>query len=82
MNKQLAKRIKKSVAVCLLNLEIKDKDFTINWGKINIKDFPNTHTYNVINLWEDKFIGNTKISYSVKIPARDVLIFKLIKSIE
>ncbi|MCK4835943.1 MAG: hypothetical protein KAT17_04865, partial [Candidatus Aminicenantes bacterium] len=61
----------------MLNLEIKDKNFTINWDKIKIKGF--SGIYKVKNLWENRFIGNTEGSCSVKISARDVLIFRLIK---
>ena len=67
------------IAICLLNLENQDKDYTIIWGKIKIKDY--SGSYKVKNLWENKFIGNTEKTYSVRIPARDVLIYKLIKSI-
>ena len=66
------------ITICLLNLENQDKNYTINWGKIKIKDY--SGSYKVKNLWKNKFIGNTEKAYSVKIPARDVLIYKLIKS--
>ncbi len=65
------------IVICLLNLENKDKDFSINWSKIKIRDF--SGSYEVKDLWENNFIGNTKEAYSFKIPARDVLIFRLHK---
>jgi len=65
------------LAICLLNLENEDKDYTIDWSKIKIRDF--SGNYEVKDLWGNKFLGNTDESYSLKIPARDVLIFRLHK---
>ncbi len=63
------------MAICFLNLESEDKDFTVHWGKINIKDY--TGTYKVQNLWKNKKTKDTNETFSLKIPARDVVIFKL-----
>ncbi len=67
-----------AIAICLLNLEIKDKDYTISWSTMNIKDF--SGNYKIKNLWENKMIENTDKEVSVRVPARDVLIFMLTKS--
>jgi len=67
------------VAICLLNLENKEKEFYIDWSKIKIKDF--SGSYEVKDLLLNKFLGYTDEAYSLKIPARDVLIFRLHKTI-
>jgi alpha-galactosidase len=64
-----------AIALCLLNLEIRDKEYIIDWSKIKIKDF--SGGYQATNLWENRPVGDTDKLYSVKIPARDVIIFKL-----
>ena len=69
-----------AIAICLLNLEIKDKDYTISWSNMNIKDF--SGSYKIKNLWKNKISGNTGKAVYATVPARDVLIFKLTKSIE
>jgi len=69
---------KGNIAVCLLNLEIQNHSYIIEWHKLKIKGFSNT--YEVKNLWKNQIVGNTEREYKCEIPARDVIIFKLIKS--
>ena len=65
------------VAICLLNLEVRDKEYEIQWDKLKIKGF--NGTYAVKNLWDDKMVGNTSSSHSLKMGGRDVVVFRLNK---
>lgn len=65
------------MAICLLNLETRDKEYEIQWDKLKINGF--NGTYAVKNLWDDKTVGNTSSSYSVKVGGRDVVVFRLDK---
>ena len=65
------------VAVCLLNLEIRDKDFTVDWSRMKLKGMEGK--YQVKDLWEDKITGDTENSFAVTVPARDVIVYRLIK---
>jgi alpha-galactosidase len=67
------------IAVCLLNLEVREKTFVIQWDKIKIKSFKSKLNYVVKNLWKNKYIGDTKNNLNVKIHSRDVVMLKLIK---
>ncbi|NOR88013.1 MAG: glycoside hydrolase family 27 protein [Bacteroidales bacterium] len=64
-----------SIAICFLNLENKEKEYSLNWDKINIKDF--NGSYQLKNLWENLIMGNTKNQVLINIPPRDVLVYKL-----
>ncbi|RLD19173.1 MAG: glycoside hydrolase family 27 protein [Bacteroidetes bacterium] len=66
------------IAICLLNLENIDKAYSIEWANIKIKEY--SGKYEVKNLWQDKIIGNSETSISVSVPARDVLVYRLLKS--
>jgi len=65
------------MAICLLNLEIKDKEFTLSWNEINITN--DQSEYQVFNIWEQKGQGNTSSILKTKIPARDVIVYQLTK---
>lgn len=65
------------IAICFLNLEIKDKFYKINWKKIKIKNF--SGIYRIKDLWENKFQETTDKILKIKIPARDVKVFRLMK---
>jgi alpha-galactosidase len=66
------------IAICLFNRETKSKKYQLNWSKMKIKDF--NGSYNVKDLWKNKEIGTTNNELSIEIPARDVIVFKLIKT--
>ncbi len=68
------------MAVCLLNLEVRDKDITVDWSKMRLKGMEGK--YEVKNLWEDKITGDTEDSFTVTVPARDVIVYRLIKIAE
>jgi alpha-galactosidase len=65
------------IAICLLNLETRKKEYTVNWEKLKIKDFHGT--YSVRELWSDMTVMDTSIPASVIVNARDVVVFKLAK---
>jgi len=65
------------MAVCLLNLEIKDKDVHVVWDQMNLKGLEGT--YQVKNLWADTIAGDTRDHFTVTVPARDVVVYRLIK---
>lgn len=66
-----------NIAICLLNLEVKDKEFTINWGNLKIKDF--SGIYEIKDLWKNKMISNSEKEVTVIVPSRDVVVYKLSK---
>lgn len=66
-----------AIAICLLNLEIKEKEYSIDWGNSRIKDFSGTYT--VRNLWDDKETGTTDSGCTVIVPGRDVVVLRLEK---
>ncbi|MDX2414011.1 MAG: hypothetical protein QNK33_02360 [Bacteroidales bacterium] len=49
----------------------------MNWDKIRIKELSGHYT--IKNLWENKLMGSTENNLQITIPARDVLIIRLIK---
>jgi len=63
------------IAICLLNHEVRDKEYVIQWDTLKIKGF--NGTYAVRNLWDDKVVGDTSSSHTVKVPGRDVVLFRL-----
>jgi alpha-galactosidase len=65
------------MAICLLNLENEDKEFSLDWNHISIKDFDGV--YQVKDLWKDKKAGNTESIMDVIVPARDVIVYRLNK---
>ncbi len=65
------------LAICLLNLEVRDKVYEIQWSKLKIKDFNGTYT--VKNLWDDKAVGDTSSFHTVNVSGRDVVVFRLEK---
>lgn len=65
------------IAICLLNLEVKDKEFTINWGNLKIKDF--SGIYEIKDLWKNRMISNSEKEVTVIVPSRDVVVYKLSK---
>ncbi len=64
-----------AIAICFLNLDNKKKKITVDWSKINIKN--RNGIYQIKDLWKDKKRGNTSTKIKLKIPPRDVVIFKL-----
>lgn len=69
-----------AMAICLLNLENEDKEFQLKWKDLNrIKDFEGE--YQIYNIWEQKTVGNTSSERIEKIPARDVVVYRLEKKI-
>ena len=68
------------IAVCLLNLEIGDKKFTVEWDNMRLKGLEGK--YRVKNLWKDTVQGNTGEIFTVTVPARDVVMYRLIKVTE
>ncbi len=66
----------KNIAVCFLNMDNKNKTFKVNWNKIHIKEM--NVTYQIKNLWTGKKKGNTSHNLELNIPARDIVIFRLI----
>lgn len=66
-----------NIAICFLNLEIKEKNYPFNWNKIPIKDFKGF--YHTLNLWDLEDQSNTNSTLELTIPARDVLVFQLTK---
>lgn len=65
------------MTICLLNLEIHDQNFLLDWEKIKIKEFEGK--YKVQNLWEKDQNTDTGFVYDLTIPARDVIVYKLTK---
>jgi alpha-galactosidase len=65
------------MAICLLNLENKDKAFTVEWDKLKIKDFSGSYT--IKDLWSKENLGDTKKSFNQNILVRDVVIYRLTK---
>lgn len=63
------------IAICLLNLENKEYNYTVEWSKIKIQNF--TGKYNIKNLWENKIVGDTDNTKTFLIPARDVVMLRL-----
>ena len=65
------------IAICLFNREIKNKKYQVNWKQMNMKNFSGEYT--IKNLWKNKEIGTTKTNFLIEVPARDVVVFRLIK---
>lgn len=65
------------IAICFLNLEIRKKNFTVDWNNIGIHEI--TGEYQIKDLWKDESPGTTAEPLTFQIPRRDVLIFKLTK---
>jgi alpha-galactosidase len=65
------------IAVCLLNLEIRDKEFTVEWDNMRLKGLEGK--YRVKNLWKDTTQGNTGEIFTVTVPARNVIVYQLTK---
>ncbi|WP_165734201.1 glycoside hydrolase family 27 protein [Polaribacter sp. 20A6] len=65
------------MAICLFNRETKGKKYQVDWSKIKIKDF--SGTYKVKDLWKNKVIGTTDANFTIEIPSRDVVVFRLMK---
>ncbi len=66
-----------NLAICLLNLGSRDKEYSIHWGKLKMKDFDGT--YLVSNLWNDEIVGDTSGSHAVNVGGHDVAVFRLNK---
>jgi alpha-galactosidase len=65
------------IAVCLLNLEIRDKEFTVEWDNMRLKGLEGK--YRVKNLWKDTAQGNIGEIFTVTVPARNVIVYQLTK---
>jgi alpha-galactosidase len=73
-------------AMCILNRGNTPQKFSINWKneKVSDKEFGKETnfekiTYKLRNLWTKEELGNTKNSFTIKIPAHDVVMLRLIK---
>ncbi len=66
------------IAICLFNRDITNKKYKINWSNLKIKDFSGSYT--VKDLWKDKVIGSSNKEFTIEIPSRDVVVFRLIKT--
>lgn len=65
------------IAICFFNRDIIDKAYDIEWSKIKIKDFEGS--YKIKNLWKNTVVGATDGKLSIDVPARDVVVFRLMK---
>ncbi len=68
--------INDEIAICLFNRDIKVKNLILNWSKFKIKKLKGI--YKVKNVWENLDIGTTDVNKKIQIPARDVVLFRLI----
>jgi len=66
-----------NMAICLLNLELHDKEFEIDWNQMKIKDYQGE--YQVFNIWDQGIEESTSSNLNVKVSARDVIVYRLIK---
>ncbi len=65
------------IAICLLNLENCEKEFTINWKSLKIKKFKGP--YLVKDVWRSQDLKDSESVIGISIPARDVVVYKLSK---
>lgn len=65
------------IAICFFNRETTDKTYDVDWSRIKIKDFKDN--YQIKNLWENKNVGTTDSKMPLEVPARDVVVFRLMK---
>lgn len=63
------------IAICLFNRDTNAKDYLLDWKKLKIKEF--IGKYSITNVWKDKQVGVTDEIIQIKIPTRDVVLFKL-----
>ncbi len=68
---------KGQIAICFLNLENKPVSYEIQWDKLKIKNF--TGEYQIRNLWKKHNFPTTRNRLRIRVPARDVLVFRLWK---
>ena len=66
------------IGICLLNLEIDEKEIQLIWDDIKIQNLEGV--YQLFNVWDQEFDGDTKDLLSLRIPARDVIVYRLIKN--
>jgi alpha-galactosidase len=65
------------IAICFLNLENSEEEFTVDWNNIGIKEM--IGEFQIKDLWKNEFSGITSEPFTFLLPARDVLIYKLTK---
>lgn len=65
------------IAICLLNLESREKEFHLKWKELKIKNFEGL--YQVKNIWRSQVLEDSEHDMKVIIPARDVVVYKLSK---
>ncbi|MCR8668704.1 glycoside hydrolase family 27 protein [Aestuariibaculum sp. M13] len=68
---------KGDIAICLFNREFNRKRYNIDWESIPIKNF--IGKYSVIDLWNNQNIGTTESKFTIEIPSRDVVVYRLKK---
>lgn len=77
--------VKDSWAICILNRNKVDKEYTLKWSNFNFTDEEvsklstdfSSKVYNIRNLWTKKPEGNTKKDKKLIIPAQDVIFYKI-----
>lgn len=65
------------IAICLLNLEDREKEFDIKWKDMNIKNLQGN--YRVKDIWRSQYLNDSQHDLKIIIPARDVIVYKLSK---
>ncbi|GAA4301392.1 glycoside hydrolase family 27 protein [Aestuariibaculum suncheonense] len=68
---------KGDIAICFFNREFNRKRYNIDWESIPIKNF--IGKYSVIDLWNNQNIGTTESKFTIEIPSRDVVVYRLKK---
>ena len=63
------------IAICLFNRNINEKDYQLDWNQLKIKNF--SGRYAITNVWKEQQVGTTENKMVLKIPKRDVVLFKL-----
>lgn len=63
------------MAICFFNRDTSAKSYTVDWTKINVKDF--SGNYKITDLWKNEIVGVTNRTLPIEVPARDVMVFKL-----
>lgn len=65
------------IAICLLNLENREKEFHLKWKDLKIKNFEGT--YQIKDIWRSQYLKDSQHDLEIMVPARDVIVYKLSK---
>lgn len=65
------------IAICLLNLETREKEFHLKWKDLKIKNFQGI--YQIKDIWRSQVLNDSQHNLEIIIPARDVIVYKLSK---